>query len=428
MAGKPAEICPSNAGGVCYSIAVPTFSADAGSGNIYFQIKAPTSFQWVALGTGSAMAGSNIFLMYQDGMGNLTLSPRLGERYSMPRLDSSDTAARLVLLEGSGVSEDGTTMTANVACPNCEKWSGGEMVLSSTSASWIAAWKEGPSLATTDRAATIAQHDGHAQFKVDLTQATVDSDSNPFILRETDGGDGGDGGSSSGPGQGSGSGGIVVTTTSSRGSVLAAHGVIMALVMAVLYPLGSLVMPLVGKWWVHGAWQVIAFCLMWAGFGLGVETARQRDMVSGANQPSACPTSRLTVTQIFTERHTILGTVVVALMAIQPGLGYLHHLQYLKTRRRGVVSYVHIWWGRILMVLGVVNGGLGLHLSSERNSLVVAYSVVAAVTFLCYVLYKSFVVFGRKKKKALRIRHIPANKPIPGMPYQAAGRYGDMYI
>jgi hypothetical protein len=62
--------------------------------------------------------------------------------------------------------------------------------------------------------------------------------------------------------------------------ILVAHGVIMALVFALLYPLGSVAMPLVGKWWFHAAWQAVAFCLMWAGFALGVVTRERIGMVS----------------------------------------------------------------------------------------------------------------------------------------------------
>lgn len=278
VAGKPTEICPSAAGGICYSIAIPTSSANSGIGNIYFQISAPTSFQWVALGTGRSMSGSNIFLMYQDGGGNVTLSPRQAGGYTMPVLDTSNNAARLTLLAGSGVSADGSTMTANVACANCQSWNGGEMSLASTGAPWISAWKQGSSLATTNRAAIIQVHDGHSQFRVDLTQATISSDSNPFTTTRS----GGSGASGGGGGSGSGSGssnGFFETTTMDRSAVLAAHGIIMALVMAIFYPVGSLLMPLLQKWWVHGAWQAMAYILMWAGFGLGVTAAKQQQMV-----------------------------------------------------------------------------------------------------------------------------------------------------
>lgn len=383
VVGDPVQTCPSQ--GLCYSIAVPTSSANAGEGNIYFQIQAPTSYQWVALGTGSGMSGSNIFLMYQDGKGNVTLSPRLGRRYDMPTLDTSSTAARLTLLAGSGVSADGSTMTANVACSNCQSWNGGSMSLKSTGAGWIGAWKAGPSLATTNKAASIVQHDGNTQFRVDLSRATISSDSNPFVSTRTDtGGNNSGSGSGSGNSNGSGSGsgrggsssggGIIETTGSSRSTVLVAHGVIMALVMAALYPLGSLLMPLVGRWWVHGAWQVVAYCLMWAGFALGVVTARDRHM-------------------LLNQTHSVFGTVIVALFGIQPALGLLHHRHYLKTQARGPVSYVHIWWGRILMLLGVINGGLGLQLAQESNGPVIAYGVVAGVIFVCYIGFKTWQFF-----------------------------------
>ncbi|KAL2158046.1 hypothetical protein VTH06DRAFT_4856 [Thermothelomyces fergusii] len=360
-----AVLAPPGTGGVCYSIAVPASSASAGSGNIYFQIQAPTSLQWVALGTGSSMSGSNIFLMYQDGRGNVTLSPRLGRGHSEPKLDTSATAARLTLLAGSGVSEDGSAMTANVACANCESWDGGEMSLQSSGSAWIGAWRQGPSLATTDPAAAIDRHDGNTRFQVDLTEATVSADSNPFVSA---GGD--DGGDGSEPGTGPG-GGSTEVRGSSKPAALVAHGIVMALVMGLFYPLGSTIMPLAGKWWVHAAWQTVAFCLMWAGFGLGVVSGR-----------------RSFGKDLWDETHTVFGAAVVGLLAIQPLLGYLHHLHYLSFQRRGLVSYVHIWWGRILMGLGVVNGGLGLKLAREADGPVIAYSVISGVVFLGYLGYK----------------------------------------
>jgi hypothetical protein len=222
------------------------------------------------------MAGANIFLMYRDGEGNLTLSPRLGQGYQMPTLDTSSTAARLTLLEGSGVDSDGA-MTANIACSNCQTWDGGEMSLRSTGAGWISAWRAGEPQGSPDPSSSIAPHDAHAQFQVDLTRATIDSDSNPFIARNGAGGGGGSG-SGSGPGSDSGSG--IILTAGNKNTILVAHGVILALVMAILYPTGSLLMPLVKKWWAHAAWQTISFCLMWVGFGLGIVIARERRMVS----------------------------------------------------------------------------------------------------------------------------------------------------
>ncbi len=88
---------------------------------------------------------------------------------------------------------------------------------------------------------------------------------------------------------------------------------------------------------------------------------------------------------------------MVCLLAIQPALGVLHHMNYLKTNRRGLISYVHIWYGRILMALGVINGGLGLQLAGAGNGPVIAYGVVAGVVFVSYAAFKVRDVMLRRR-------------------------------
>ncbi|OAA68095.1 integral membrane protein [Niveomyces insectorum RCEF 264] len=402
--------CPSGASGVCYAVGVPPSTASKGSGNIYFRITAPTSYQWVALGTGTMMAGSNMFIMYQDGKGNVTLSPRLGTFHTMPTLNTGSNAPQLTLLAGSGVS--GTTMTANVVCANCESWgTSGKLSVTSTSAPWIGAWRAGSSLATTNKNAALTQHDNTAQYQLDLTKATISSDSNPFVSQSS-----GNGGSNGGSGSGSGSGGsnggssgsgnngggttpgsspnnggggvTVVSSGKPSSMVLAAHGIIMALVMVVLYPLGASLMPLLGKWYIHGIWQGLAYLLMWAGFALGVRTAQQRGLLFAGPGNT----------------HTVLGTVTVAALGIQPFLGLLHHHLFKRTGGRTYVSHAHIWWGRVFMIIGIVNGGLGLKLASASHSLIVAYAVTSAVLFVAYIVAKAVgsLFLRRRAGKASR--------------------------
>jgi len=57
------------------------------------------------------MAGSNIFVVYTSGDGNVTLSPRLASGYTQPDYNGD---AQVTLLEGSGVSNG--KMIANVKC------------------------------------------------------------------------------------------------------------------------------------------------------------------------------------------------------------------------------------------------------------------------------------------------------------------------
>ena len=95
---------------------------------------------------------------------------------------------------------------------------------------------------------------------------------------------------------------------------------------------------------------------------------------------------------------------------------------------RGIVSYVHIWWGRLLMALGVINGGLGLSLAGASTALMAAYAAVAAIVFVCYVAAKGvgFLRARRRGGKAHGIklaevsdRSSPRGGPPPGGP--AAG-------
>ena len=64
------------------------------------------------MGQGDGMIGANIFVIYSDPTGqNVTLSPRLGVAYKMPKYNPH---AEVSLLEGSGITNG--TMTANFKC------------------------------------------------------------------------------------------------------------------------------------------------------------------------------------------------------------------------------------------------------------------------------------------------------------------------
>lgn len=84
--------------------------------------------------------------------------------------------------------------------------------------------------------------------------------------------------------------------------------------------------------------------------------------------------------------------MVVALLAIQPALGGLHHQYFVKNGARGIFSYVHLWFGRILLVLGAINGGLGFQLSNSKQSYIIAYSVITVFFYLLYAGVKGFTM------------------------------------
>jgi len=139
-------------------------------------------------------------------------------------------------------------------------------------------------------------------------------------------------------------------------------------------------MRLGGNGVIHGAIQVFAIACLIAGFGLGVQLAKYKDELFAP--------AGLGVT------HTVLGTVLFGLFLIQPFLGLYHHLQYRKTSSRNPISHIHIWLGRILIILGIINGGLGLQLAANASKgQLIAYGVVSGVVGLAYIL---LVVVKRK--------------------------------
>ncbi|KAF4446857.1 hypothetical protein F53441_9561 [Fusarium austroafricanum] len=261
---SPASYC-SGSSNVCYSWAIPPSTSSA-SNSLYLRLEAPTEYQWIALGTGSGMDGSTMFVVYTDGSGNVTLSTRKGHGHDMP---THSQMSNVELISGSGVSNK--TMVANIQWKDVSN-----MIDLKGSNHWISAWKKGSPLDTTDASTNFDEHDETDRFSVDLSKATTNSHTNPFTnttntqpsSNAVSGGGGGE---------------------DHTGSI---HGAIMAVVFLLGFPIGSVLMPLLGKWLIHASWQVLAFVGMWIGFGVGkVAADRGGDW--------------------FHEPHVVLGTIVL---------------------------------------------------------------------------------------------------------------------
>lgn len=453
--------CPSS--DICYSLSVPDTTSSAGSGDIYFQIQAPTTYEWVALGQGSSMSGANIFVLYTDSTGqNVTLSPRLGTGNVQPRHNS---AAQAELLEGTGVADG--VMTANVRCSSCSSWSGGSMDFSQSSASWIYAWYSGDALNTDELNANINQHQQASSFDWDLSAAVNSENVNPFVAGSTtDSGSGTTTGSTDsgsvpatctpiaanadGSSATATSGSSTASSTSSSSSdddnwdgtgrppwadddqqgppdwwndddnnnsklrrrqstsdacpsgyapisasnggsssssggppasstIILAHAVLACLAFVGLFPIGGIlirVASFTGLVWVHAAVQCLAYVLYIAAFGIGVWMATNMGYISSA--------------------HPIIGIVLLLVLLGQPLFGFLHHKLFKKYQHRTLWSYVHIGIGRIAILLGMVNGGLGLQLAGSRGSSVIAYGVIAGIVGLTYI---AAIIFGETKRR-----------------------------
>ncbi|KFH44950.1 hypothetical protein ACRE_042870 [Hapsidospora chrysogenum ATCC 11550] len=367
---------PESSDGINIRWAVPEAAATAESGTVYVRLDAPVNYRWVGLGIGTHMLGAEMFLIYQDGEGNVTLSTRIGRNHVMPEYEKR---SYVELLEGSGVVED-DRMVANIRCGDCKS-----LDLNGRT-SWVSAWLSGDSLDSTDPAATITFHEQKTILDVDLTQARIRSDQNPFLdLRPGDiGGTRGDNA-------------VFATDVDGRGTrrdgFLIAHGVIMTVVFIALYPLGALLMPVFNQWFLHSISQLIAYILMWIGLALGTIHAKHGNYFGK-------------------QTHTRLGLAVVILLGFQPLFGWLQHRHYTRSQARGPVGHIHIWYGRSLMILGIVNGGLGLQLASNTTGpWVIAYAVVAGVLGLAYIGSIIHSMLRRGKRRGQRRKDLGYSVP-----------------
>ncbi|KAF1914600.1 hypothetical protein BDU57DRAFT_298651 [Ampelomyces quisqualis] len=175
-----------------------------------------------------------------------------------------------------------------------------------------------------------------------------------------------------------------------RQKVLIAHGVLAALTFVILFPVGSILIRLGtfrGVWIIHGGLQLFAYIVYIVAFGLGVW------MVN--NIPH----------NLLDHYHPVIGIVVFVLLFFQPILGVVHHLKFKKYSRRTVWSYGHLWLGRIVITLGIINGGLGMLLASDAPAFlgfrptqgqIIAYSVVAGIMWLLWV---AAAIIGERRRK-----------------------------
>jgi hypothetical protein len=345
---------------VCFTLNIPASTAQTGTGDIYFQLTAPTTMSWVGLGQGSQMAGSNMFVMYTSASGqNVTVSPRLGKNHDQPLYD---TTAAFTLLAGSGV--DNGTMTANIQCSNCNAWSGGTMDFTGSTSEWIYGYKDGSDINSNAMDARIREHSKYGNFNFNLTEAQGGNSTNPFVDKAYTVDN------------------IPVTETGEAAysdTLVMSHGIV-ACAAILLFVLGAMLIRLAsfrGIVWVHAGVQVVGFLVLVAVVGMGIYMAMTEGFVT----------------------HPIIGLVVFGLACLQPVTGLVHHRAFKRTLARSASTWVHLSSGRVVVLLGLVNGGLGLQLTGQETWAYIAYGVLAGIIGLVYI---AAIVFGERKRARAR--------------------------
>lgn len=192
----------------------------------------------------------------------------------------------------------------------------------------------------------------------------------------------------------------------SRGQkALVAHAVLACTVWAFLVPVGGILLRsrLNSPWIVriHAVLQVTSLMAYIAAVCLGISLIHTR------------PYSK---EFFWNDAHPRLGLAILVMALFQPVLGYIHHGiikrkkqenvqigRFAEMPGRTVPGIMHTWLGRIVIILGMINGGLGLRLAGVHQ--VHAFTVNAEIGYGCgaasmALIYLFFIVrFERSDKE-----------------------------
>ena len=230
--------------------------------DVYFAIAIQSGYAWGAIGLGgTSMTDALVLMVYPNAAGtNATFSPRLVSRTHREPVPYPDL--RVDALPGTGVA-NGTVMFAGV-CRNCRAWATGSIRSAAADQGFIFALGPGASSGTgsDDAAAPLRIHGDYGSFTMDLKAATVAEGETPKapVLDAT-------------------------TTKASRGATALSakdggrdwkamfHALIMIFCFVGMFPMGILLIRL-GEWvrW-HAVHQVVTFCGVLAGMGLGIDVS-----------------------------------------------------------------------------------------------------------------------------------------------------------
>lgn len=179
-----------------------------------------------------------------------------------------------------------------------------------------------------------------------------------------------------------------------------AHACMMSIAFLVVFPLGaiSLHLPLprfmrkvriVTS--VHAPIQILGLAIMIAAMGFGIDIAKELHYFLGPARSVPA--------------HVIIGLLATStIIVVQPAMGILQHLHFRKTGRKSTFAYVHRWTGRVAIILGMINQGLGFQLVGigtvvDSSSLVRNFTFTGVLASVWFALLMWDWLNGASKNK-----------------------------
>jgi hypothetical protein len=154
------------------------------------------------------------------------------------------------------------------------------------------------------------------------------------------------------------------------------HAIMLSIVFVVLFPSFALSLHLypsskvVSR--IHAPLQIFTLLIAVAGMAVGISCALDLGELNGY--------------------HTIIGMVAIStLVVFQPVMGLVQHLHYRKHKSKTLFAYAHRWLGRLCIILGIINGGLGFMYAgglgdpAVPTGAVIAYCLLSGFGLAAYI-------------------------------------------
>ncbi|KAI9879012.1 MAG: hypothetical protein M1823_006884 [Watsoniomyces obsoletus] len=159
-----------------------------------------------------------------------------------------------------------------------------------------------------------------------------------------------------------------------------AHAVMASACMLIFFPFGGVILRIVSVdnhphiVWFHAGVQMFAYTLFLAAAGVGIWMAKNYGVIGGY--------------------HPIVGMCILVGMSFQPVTEILNHFFYARYPKILYLGYVHLWLGRVLITLGMINGGLGFAFADTipyqpvwSVAPKIVYAIIAGVVWIMYFLF-----------------------------------------
>lgn len=313
------------------------------NGDLYFHMSGPSKYSWVSVGIGEDMDDNLMFIVHEgENEDSVTLSPRVASNGESEPTFYPAIYCELMDREGSKRKRDDSnaadSMSVDAVCHNATSWDGGSLDLSSSSQEFMFAFGPDHHLRTNSLAAPLLRHQLYGNFVMDMTRA---SSTGEGAVPQANGPGGSYIGANTSDAEG-------VNSDGDNSSII--HGIVMCIAYILLYPLGALLLRLSKRIPVRLHWicQSVASVLVLAGLGLGIAASKQYNRSRDYDDP-----------------HQVIGIVLLVAVVVQVVLGAVHHFLYKKKGKTTSLGKVHLVVGPLIILLAMVNGGLGLDLACE---------------------------------------------------------------